>query len=188
MVQSLPPNQPTSTTNTHPTQPPPTDPSTTYLRFKHGHTTIFLFATPLQPFAALVADLLSALSTRYPSGLPPAALISSSASALPIPTSPSAVRLGALIDPFAPALGWRELDWAAAGADKSCMKAFGLAENDVVAFAFRGEGEAGGEDAQLPFVVEFPVYDEEEEEEEGGELFGERAVGDGMEEEMSDGL
>ncbi|OBT72160.1 hypothetical protein VF21_08769 [Pseudogymnoascus sp. 05NY08] len=145
------------------------DHATTYLRLKHARTTILLLTTPLRPLSALVSELLSALRERFPDGLPSLTTsggdddddedmeITVEETLTPLPDSAKDLELAVPNDPYDPAAGWREIDWAGEEGEGG-MKGCGVGEGGVVAFRVRGE---------VGWGVEWPRYDEEEEEGEG---------------------
>ncbi|KAH8592128.1 hypothetical protein B0O99DRAFT_518276, partial [Bisporella sp. PMI_857] len=144
------------------------DPTSWTLLFRHGRTTILLFASPLTPFTTLKSELLSTLRERYPSGLPNPSPAPSSRATIALPPSPDDIVLGALHDEHDREKGWRELDTSEGESPQS----LGLKDRAHIAFAFDEEG----------FVVEYPGYEEYDQAEPGAG--GKEESGDDSEEGM----
>ncbi|KAH8681827.1 hypothetical protein BX600DRAFT_505470 [Xylariales sp. PMI_506] len=126
------------------------------IRFKYGIHSIFLFVSPTSTFSAISAELLDVLRDRYPDGLQP----DKESPPIPLPDEASLIDFAVPKAPTDPTQGWKPLR---AGPDDTAV-AKGLKDNQIVAFAFRGEDVDAL--AEADFEVVFPTYDEEEEMEE----------------------
>lgn len=112
-----------------------------FLVFRHGYTTTALLTKLLTPFPELITEFLSALSSRYPHGIPASTSPTSSLSKddlIQIPTDPHCVRLALPVDPAEPKKGYKEIPWVRYEENvlKNSPAAWGLEEGGVLAFCF----------------------------------------------------
>jgi hypothetical protein len=145
-------------------QPIRADPSTYYLRFKHGRSTTLIFADPTTPIREALLELLSALQEIHPDGLP----ITNSTLTLPIPDKADDVRIALPNDEYDPAQGYTEVEWQGSEQDEkgkgkvlaSSWTGMDIPDNAMLAYVFRGTSEDGESPS---WNIEVPSYDDEEE-------------------------
>lgn len=181
-------------------EPPVTQPTPSHitLLLKHGRSTTVLSALPDTPLSTLKQQLLDVLSARNISHLP--------GSPTPLPSSPSDLELGVLIDKHEPQKGWvlTESISALSSSKNSKKKVKGAVETvgDLeikdggwIAYRIRGP-PIGGEDddgeeieafEDLGWNVEIPSFDDEEGQGGGGPFRGQDDGYDGEEGYDEDG-
>lgn len=143
------------------------------LRFKHSRVTVLLLVDPLTPISSLKIELLEALRERYPLGLP-ASPSSPSAKRIPIPATPSEIKLALPIDNHDVSKGWKKLDLKRGSkVGKACPKILGIKDAGVLAFRFQEEAE---KDDDTSADDDEDEYDEKDDRDEKGERSGEKFV------------
>lgn len=142
-------------------------PLTWTMRLKNHKTTVILHVDSLQSLSTLKKELLAVLNEISPSGLNGHAL----------PSSTSDMLLAKPIDPLDMSFGWDALERsnqlddpfnidedAPKGKGKQLesenLKAYGIKDNAVLAFKFRGDGTKGWDVVQATFEDEYGVANE----------------------------
>lgn len=172
-------------------EPPVTQPTPSHLTLllKHARSTTVLSAVPDTPLSTLKQQLLQVLSARNISHLP--------GTLTPLPSSPSDLELGVLIDKHEPQKGWVSTESMSALASsknskkkvKGAVETVGdleLKDGGWIAYRIRGPPIGGDdEDEEIEAVedpgwnVEIPSFDDEEGHADGGPFRGQEDGYDG---------
>jgi hypothetical protein len=144
------------------------DPLTWTIRLKHHKTTLLLHVSPMQTLTTLKEDLLAVLQERS----------SSTFNNHPLPSSPSDILLAKPNDPFDLSQGWDALEEpdeledpfnidedapkprTKKTTESENLKAYGVKDNAVLAFRFKGEKGADWDVVQAVNIDEYGVENE----------------------------